>query len=1133
MAGAGMAAAERGASQTNFGHLEAHDVQLVRLGMLAERYFADDPNTSLLKLRQLAELLAQLVATKVGLYTSHDEAQYDLLRRLQDQGILPREIAQLFGEVRRAGNAASHAITGDHRAALGVLKITWQLGVWFHRTFAHPAFKSGPFVPPQPPQDESAELRAELAALTKALAEHQAAHHETTERLASTEAKLREAKDEQGFWEQMAVEAEQAKLALEQKLAAEQASGLAQSNTSVAALVTAATTAASAVELDEADTRKIIDEQLREAGWDADSSSLKFSNGTRPEKGRNQAIAEWPTDSGPADYVLFIGLMPVAAVEAKRKNIDVSAHLQQAKRYSRSFESGDVTPGGPWREFHLPFVFSSNGRPFLRQLATRSGTWFCDLRNPENLGHALDGWYTPEGLVSLLKRDEASAHEQLRDEPFNFGFPIRDYQRAAIQAIEAGIAEGRREMLLAMATGTGKTKTCVALIYRLLKAQRFRRVLFLVDRSALGEQAANAFKDTRMESLQTFADVFGIKELDEQKPDSDTAVHVATVQGMVQRVLYAAEGVAPPAVDQYDCIVVDECHRGYLLDRDLSDTELGFRSFDDYISKYRRVLDYFDAVKVGLTATPALHTTQIFGLPIFRYSYREAVIDGFLVDHEPPFQISTQLSTGGIVWSAGDEVRVYDPQTNEVDLFTAPDEIRIEVEDFNRKVITEAFNRVVCEYLARELDPSSHQKTLIFCANDAHADLVVHLLKQAFAAQYGGVEDDAVLKITGTADKPLQLIRRYKNERNPNVAVTVDLLTTGVDVPEICNLVFLRRVNSRILFDQMLGRATRLCEEIDKEAFRIFDAVRIYEALKNLTAMQPVVVDPTITFAQLGRELREVGSDRERELVRDQFIAKLQRKKHHLTAGQLEDFETRAGMPPEAFIQHLRALPLLEVAGWFSQNPGLGEILDRKRYPIPQPTFISTHDDVVIGIRRGYGKASKPEDYLKEFSEFIKDRGNTIPALVTVLTRPRELTRKELRELALELDRAGFSEMNLATAWREMTNRDIAARIVGYIRQAAIGDPLVPYEQRVDRALQTLLASKPWTGPQRQWLQKIAGQTAANLIVDRAALDDPDLVFKREGGGFARLDRIFQGELQQVLDAFNDSLWVNATPGAG
>jgi type I restriction enzyme R subunit len=981
-----------------------------------------------------------------------------------------------------------------------------------------------------PPEIESDELRVELAALSDALSGYKEAHQEATAQLASTEAKLRAAKDEKAFWEQVAVEAEEAKSALKLKLAAEQAQGALRPQDAVAALVTAATAAASGVELDEADTRRLIDEQLREAGWTVDSTRIRYGKGARPEKGKNLAIAEWPTSTGPADYVLFLGLLPVATVEAKRKNIDVSGALQQAKRYSRSLklEAEMTAPGGPWGEFHVPFAFSSNGRPYLRQLATRSGTWFCDLRNPDNLGRALVSWYTPDGLMALLKRDESQAHEELRKEPFNYGFTLRHYQQSAIQAVEAAVEEGQREILLAMATGTGKTKTCVALIYRLLKAQRFRRVLFVVDRSALGEQAANAFKDTRMEDLQTFADVFGIMELDDQQPDTATGVHIATVQGLVQRVLYPVEGVTPPSVDQYDCIVVDECHRGYLLDRELSDTELGFRGADDYISKYRRVLDYFDAVKIGLTATPALHTTEIFGVPIFNYGYREAVIDGYLVDHEPPVQINTQLSTGGIVWGAGEEVSVYNPQQNQVDLFTTPDEIRIDIADFNRKVITESFNRVVCEYLAGELDPSSQQKSLIFCVTDAHADMVVDLLKKAFAERYGSVEDDAVLKITGAADKPLELIRRFKNERAPNVAITVDLLTTGIDVPAICNVVFLRRVNSRILFDQMLGRATRLCEEIGKEVFRVFDAVRMYEGLQNVTAMRPVVVDPFITFTQLTRELATVTTDDERELVRDQFIAKLQRKKRHLSAEQMQDFEVHAGMSPDAFIGQLRTMALPEIAAWFTGNMNLGEFLDRKGFATRPPTYLSVHDDRLLGTERGYGAAEKPEDYLKEFSEFIKSQGNVIPALVTVLTRPRDLTRRQLRELALELDRAGFSEARLSTAWREMTNQDIAATIVGYIRQAAMGEALVPYEQRVDQALQAILASKSWSTPQRQWLQRIAAQTKANLIVDRDALDDPDLVFKREGGGFARLDRMFGGELQQVLDSFNDSMWPSA-----
>ncbi|MGL5020198.1 MAG: type I restriction-modification system endonuclease, partial [Luteolibacter sp.] len=642
------------------------------------------------------------------------------------------------------------------------------------------------------------------------------------------------------------------------------------------------------------------------------------------------------------------------------------------------------------------------------------------------------------GLTALLKRDEDAAHLALANETFDYGFLVRFYQRLAILETEGAISRGVRDILIAMATGTGKTKTCIALIYRLLKTKRFRRILFLVDRSALGEQAAKSFKDTRMENLNTFADVFGIKEIDEQKPDSETAVHIATIQGMVQRVLYPSENNPPPAVDQYDCIIVDECHRGYLLDRELSETELTFRSFEDYVSKYRRVLDYFAAVKIGLTATPALHTTEIFGAPVYTYSYREAVIDGFLVDHEPPFKIKTELSEQGIVWNAGDEVQIYKSDTSEIELHTTPDQITIEVENFNRKVITEPFNKVVCEYLAQEIDPAAPGKTLIFCATDVHADLVVKLLKEAFKEQYGTVDDDAVIKITGTADKPLKLIRQYKNEIYPNVAVTVDLLTTGIDVPKISNLVFLRRVNSRILFDQMMGRATRLCPEIEKESFRIFDAVGIYESIQGVTAMRPVVVDPSISFTQLTHELATAPSEEARALVRDQLVAKIQRKKRHLSDTARQDFESAAGMPPDAFIAHLRAMPLAEVATWFTENPGLGEILDRKSDGPSQPVFISHHPDSLREVAQGFGDTDRPEDYIEAFKNFVNSNGNQIPALVTVVTRPQELTRKQLRELQYELDQAGFTESNLSAAWSKMNNHQIAASIIGYIRQAAI-----------------------------------------------------------------------------------------------
>lgn len=1122
--------------RSNFDMLKAYEPQLWRLGALAERYFAEDPNTSLLKQRQFAELLAQNLAARSALYTSQDESQYELIRRLQSENLVPREIKQVFDQIRITGNAANHALAGDHAKALATLKLAWQLSLWFHRTFKQPDFQSGPFLPPAPPVDESKELQQELSKLRQAVSDYQNKHEQTASALQAAQTQLTALTEERAVWEQIATESELAKSKLAAQLTELQAQAQAAPSSNLVNLVVAVNMAASLIELDEDETRRMIDAQLRQAGWEADSEVLRYSKGARPAKGHDIAIAEWPCDGYSADYVLFRGLVPMAVVEAKRASKDVSAALQQSKRYSRTFTPSDATQlhtrnWGTQSEFRIPFIFATNGRPYLRQLATKSGIWFCDLRDPKNRSTALDGWYSPDGLQALLQQNEGKAHTELDNTPFNYGFPLRYYQQAAIRATETNIAEGQRAILLAMATGTGKTKTCIALIYRLLKAQRFRRILFLVDRSVLGEQAANAFKDTRLERLQTFADAFGIKELEHQSPDADTAVHIATVQGMMRRVLFPAEGIAPPTVDQYDCIVIDECHRGYTLDREMSDTELSFRGFDDYISKYRRVLDYFDAVKIGLTATPALHTTEIFGPPVYSYSYREAVVDGYLVDYEPPIQIRTELSESGMTWKVGEEVKVYDARRNHVDLFKAPDEIKLKIDDFNRKVITRSFNEAVCSYLAQEIDPSGRRKTLIFCVSSDHADLVVDVLKKALEDQYGDVEDDAIIKITGNADKPLELIRRYKNERLPNVAVTVDLLTTGVDVPEISNLVFLRQVNSRILFDQMLGRATRLCDFDGeaKDSFRVFDAVRIFEAIGDMTDMKPVVVNPKITFQQLEREFSEVQSDEARELLRDQFLAKLQVKKRHLKGEDAQDFETKAGMSPNAFIKKLKTLSLAEVAAWFTQNPDLGEILDRKVAGQSQPMYVSEHPDAFLQADRGYGKASKPEDYLDEFKKYISSHRNELPALIAVLTKPRDLTRKQLKELILALDQAGFSEARLSTAWREMSNQDIAARIVGYIRQAALGDALLPYSERVDHALQALLANPPggkaWTEPQRSWLKRIAAQTKANLLVDREALDDPDLLFKRDGGGFNRLDKLFNGQLQPVLDAFNDALW--------
>lgn len=1119
----------------NFDFLARYDAGLVVVATRAEQYFPDDPVTSLMKLRQFGEMLAQQIAARTGVFTTMEERQAELLARLRREGTVPRDVLDVFHDLRRRGNDATHGHQGDHAEAVAALRLARQLAIFFHRTFGDPKFKPGPFQPPRPPADATAELRAEIerlraerdASLTTAERAREAA--EAAEARAQAEAANR------AVWEALAAEEQAARSALAAELTALQQAAATAPPGAQQTISLLAFQAAEALDLDEASTRDRIDAQLRARGWEADTRTLRYAAGARPAKGRNMAIAEWPMASGPADYALFCGLTCVGVVEAKRRNRNVAAALGQAGRYAQGFlpEAGlELPTGGPWpadREgkepaYRLPFLFSANGRGYLKQIETQSGIWFRDARAPTNHGRALSDWYTPDGLLALLGQDQARAQEELAQKPFDFGFDLRPYQRRAIEAVERNLAEdGRRTLLLAMATGTGKTKLAIAMLYRLLATRRFRRVCFVVDRTSLGDQAGGEFRTTRVVGANTFADIFGLKGLNEVAPDEATKVHICTIQSLVKRILYAETPEDVPAVDLYDLIVVDECHRGYTLDRELGDAELGFRSEADYVSKYRRVLEHFDAVKIGLTATPALHTTEIFGRPVFTYGLREAVVDGYLIDQEPPIRIETALSQAGIHFRQGEELPLLDPLTQAIDLTTAPDDLDFEVESFNRRVITQEFNRVVAEELARHIDPSLPGKTLVFAATDAHADIVVKALKDAFAAVYGEIEDGAVQKITGSIDKPGQMIRRFRNDALPKVAVTVDLLTTGVDVPSIVNLVFLRRVNSRILYDQMIGRATRRCDAIGKETFRVFDAVRQYDAIQAFTEMRPVVVDPKLSFEQLLKELAEATDPAFRAAVRDQLLVRLRRRIGKLSPQAAEAWENAAGESPADTLARAQGATPEELAEWVTARPTLGPILDwNPEGGRPLPLAVSYHPDSHHSTTVGYGAAGRPEDYLSAFAAFLGENGNTLAALQTVLTRPRELTRAALKELAMALQAQHFTEAALRAAYRDATNQDIAAGLIGFVRQAALGDALEPWAVRVDRAMARLRARQAWTAPQRQWLDRLAGLVKEMGVADPALLDEGLFA---QNGGMKRLNTVFGGQLASLLGDINEEVW--------
>lgn len=1141
--------------QSNFSFLVEYDEQLVLFGMRAEHYFSSDPNTSMLKIRQFIELLAQLTAIHTSCAIQESMTLFEVLKMLQDEGIINSDIARLFHKVRLAGNDANHVFADEHYEALTALKRARQLAIWFHRAFGPDStFNPGPFLPPSNPEESTELLEQQLDELR---AEYEQAKGEVEQAQLSAEALRRQQEilereaerllEEQELLEEIAEEEERRRIeiAREKELAKEEAAALrervedleARLQSSQQAIRTRrqrALASAQNLDLTEAETRLLIDEQLRDVGWEVDSLSMTYKQGARPEEGKNRAIAEWPVTGGRADYILFLGLQPVAVVEAKRWSTNVYDQLPQALRYARDFELGaDMeSPGGPWamenHDVTLPFIFSANGRGYLEQIKEASGVWFRDLRVPTNRSRALDGWYSPRGLEDLLGSDIAAANEKLADEGMSYlkrNLKLRDYQLDAVKAAERAIRDGKRSCMLAMATGTGKTLTCIGLMYRLLKTGRFRRILFLVDRTALGEQATNALENTKVEQQRSLPEIYNILGIDDSTaPEIETRLHIATVQGMMHRILLAENGEHVPTVDTYDCIVIDECHRGYTLDQEMSDTELEVRDELDYRSKYRAVIDHFDAVKIGLTATPAKHTVQIFGMPVFTYSYREAVIDGYLVDHEPPLQLKTALSETGIKWDEGTKIKRLNLETGSIDLDTLEDDVEFELPDFNSRVIVESFNRVVCQYLVETIDPYSDAKTLIFCVQDSHADMVVRLLRELFAEKEPELPvEEAIVKITGSVDKPLQRIREYRNEQFPNIAVTVDLLTTGVDVPKISNLVFLRRVKSRILYEQMLGRATRLCPEIGKECFHIIDAVNLYDGLQDVTNMKPLVAQPSIGTQQLADEV--VGlqeNEKALEQAHKQLVARLQRRRQSLTDDGRSRFEDRMEQDVDEFFEEFRKKSAKDVAEFIDDDPGFiawFEGLSRRGHGVA----IAEEDDELVSALPYYGGKGSPEDYIDAFQEHIRAHINQYSALHVVTTRPGDLTRQQLKELVRTLEEDGFEEKAVARAWHDATNEEMGARIIGYIRQAALGDHLRPYEERVMLAFEEMLDRREWNREQKEWLERFARQIAADLVIDADYLDSAP-VFKQKGG-LRRLNRIFDDEVEVVLQELQELIW--------
>lgn len=1118
---------------SNFAFLQAYWPDFANTLDFAEKYVYSDPASSKNKSGLFVELMVREIMRIENIPEPENVKEnnhYTRTKMLKSEGLLPYDVNQWINQVRIKRNDSAHENIATEQEALTVLGFAYQIAIWFMQTYGDSAFKPVPFVKPEPPkkkinlmplvknqEKKIEEQKSELENAAVTIAEKEAAIAERDKRLAELKAEIEKSRKERAAIQNLTP---QSALTKQQR-----------QNTSAVAI--------SKAKLTEAQTRAIIDEQLRKVGWEADTENLRYSKGTRPQKGKKIAIAEWPvkttkTADDRADYALFIDEQLIGIIEAKAYEKNVYAIIDnQCHEYARNIKDEDEKYCmGKWQSYKVPFVFATNGRPYLKQIETESGIWFQDLRKESNIPLALQGWYSPEGLLAKYKQNVDEADQKLENLPYDFlrdpdGLNFRYYQLEAVEAVEKAVIDGAKHILLAMATGTGKTRTILGMVYRFLKTNRFQRILFLVDRTALGEQAQDVFNDVKLEDLQPLNKIYNINTLDDIDLSSETRIQVATVQGMVARIMSDDKERIPSAGD-FDCIIIDEAHRGYTLDRELSEAELLFRDQNDFISKYKKVIEYFDAVRIGLTATPALHTTQIFGNPVYNYSYRDAVIDGYLVDYDAPHIIKTELNQNGIHHEKGESLARYNPVTKELlNPEELEDELDFDVEEFNKNVLAPSFNEVTLAEIAKHIDPESEEKAVVFAVNDRHADEIVRILRKIYEAQ--DVPANAIEKITcsiGDRKRVQDAIKRFKNEHYPTIAVTVDLLSTGIDVPEITKIVFMRRIKSRILYEQMLGRATRLCPKINKTHFDIYDAVDLYSYLDDFSSMKPVVPNPSVTFDELFKGYEEVEDEEHIKFINDQIIAKLQRVKRHMDETQINYFTINSNYDSvEDFIKAVKKCR-------DESEAACKELLLRKKDAFGafnlekthEPTLpISNKPDILKEVSRGYGKGQEPEDYLESFASYLRANRNKIAALDIVCTRPADLTLADLRSLSKTLDSNGYNSMQLNTAVAQVTKEDCAADIISLVRRYAIGSPLVSHEERIHNAVKKLCKAHDFTAGENKWIERIETYLINESVFNAQTFDE--YLAWRNKGGFNKVNKIFNNQLNSIVRELNTYLY--------
>lgn len=919
--------------------------------------------------------------------------------------------------------------------------------------------------------------------------------------------------------------------------------------------------------------RQNIDKQLFQAGWIV--QDLKDFN---PSSELGIAVREYPTESGSADYVLFIDRKPVGVIEAKKEGVTLSAVHDQTTRYSAD---------------NLKYIRKDELLPFQYE-STGTETLFTDARDPSPRQREIFHFHKPETLLEWLKQ-ENTLRARFKNFPVLNSSGLRVCQLNAIINLEQSFAQNKPRALIQMATGAGKTYTAITAIYRLLKFAKAKRILFLVDTRNLGKQAEQEFQAYKPnDDKRLFTELYTVQRLRSNFIDPSAQVCISTIQRMYSILkgkeldeslednsLYEAKLIDKPVevvynpsvpIETFDFIIIDECHRSIY-------------------NLWKQVLDYFDAFMIGLTATPDKRTFAFFHENIVsEYTLQKSIEDRVNVGYDV-YTIETEITKQGSKIAAKQYVDFRNKMTRRKEWKQLDDEVEYTPNQLDRDIVNLSQIRNIIRECRRviteEFFPVRDEipKTLIFAKTDSHAEDIVHIVREEF-----GEGNDFCKKITYNTkpDDPESILQQFRTAYYPRIAVTVDMIATGTDVKPIEVLIFMRDVRSRNYFQQMIGRGTRSLSKDDlikvspsarlnKERFFIIDCVGAFKSLKvdypvvdkkpsvalkdlmRMAVLQPdedTLTSLAARLIRLDRQLSESDRKKIEELSGGKTISQIASDlaKPFDPDFQSEIVEQTISLRPdeEPTEQQIQSViqPIIQSAIRPFDNPQLRDFIENARRNIYQIIDTTNIDRVT---HSGFDAQAKEnsEEIINNFRKFIDDNKDEIIAL-RIFFRLKTLRHSDpdsSGEESLSLNYNSIKDLRDALAnppyhlsidqiWnayqriepkkvKHRTTVGMLTDIISLLRfELKIDDTLEPYSEIVNRRFKEWVfrrnaGPKQFTDEQMNWLRMIKDHIVSSVRIEK---DDFDRTpFDREGG-LGKFFKIFGPEFEKLLEEINNEL---------